>query len=46
MAKFRTKREVYNFLVLDAKIYLPAYDTITIYFMREIVMGLKKGKSG
>ena len=44
MAKFRTKREVYNFLVLDCKVYLPAYDTVTIYFMREIIMGTKKGK--
>jgi hypothetical protein len=44
MAKFRTKREVYNFLILDCKAYLPAYDTVTIYFMREIIMGQKKSK--
>ena len=43
-AKFRTKREIYNFLILDCKIYLPAYETVTIYFMRELIMGLKKGK--
>jgi hypothetical protein len=29
-AKFRGKREIYNFLTLDVKAYLPAYETITV----------------
>ena len=29
-AKYRSKREVFNLLVLDAKAYLPKYETLTI----------------
>ena len=38
-SKYRSKREVFNFLTLDVKAYLPSYDTVTIYFLRDIVMG-------
>jgi hypothetical protein len=34
-AKFKSKREVYTFLAVDAKAYLPAIDTVTIYFLKE-----------
>jgi hypothetical protein len=29
-AKFKGKREIYNFLTLDVKAYLPPYETITV----------------
>ena len=29
-AKFKGKREIYNFLTLDVKAYLPAFNTITV----------------
>ena len=29
-AKFSTKREVFNFLTIDCKAYLPDYNTVTI----------------
>ena len=29
-AKFRSKKEVYYFLTLDAKVYLPHHETVTI----------------
>ena len=40
-AKFQSKRECYNFLASDVGIYLPPYDNVTIYFLREL-MGHKK----
>ena len=43
-SKFRSKREVFNFLTIDVKAYLPSYDTVTIYFLRDIVRGEKKCK--
>ena len=41
-AKFRSKREVYNFLHIDVKAYLPPYDVLTLYFLRDLVSGAKK----
>ena len=32
-AKFSSKRECFTFLTIDCKAYLPAYDTVTIYFV-------------
>ncbi len=43
-SKYKSKREVYNFLAVDVKAYLPAYDTITIYFLKDLVSGAKKSK--
>ena len=42
-SKYKSKREVYNFLAVDFKAYLPHYDTIAIYFLKDIVNGTKKG---
>ena len=42
MAKFQTKQEIYNFLIYDYKGYLPDYDTITVYFMKDIIAGKKE----
>ena len=29
-AKYKGKREIFNFLTIDVKAYLPAYETITV----------------
>ena len=34
-AKFKSKREIYTFLTIDAGAYLPAHDNVTIYFLNE-----------
>lgn len=41
-AKYRSKREIYNFLACDVGIYLPPYDNITIYFLKELMSRKKK----
>ena len=30
-SKYRSKREIYNFLATDVGLYLPPFDNITIY---------------
>ena len=42
-AKYRSKKECYNFLTVECKFYLPPYDTITIYFLKDLITGNKKG---
>ena len=42
-SKYKSKREVYNFLAIEVKAYLPPYDTLTIYFLKDLVSGRKKG---
>ena len=41
-AKYRSKREIYNFLAADVGVYLPPYDNVTIYFMKDLMFGKKK----
>ena len=41
-AKYRSKRECYNFLAVDANVYLPAYEQVTIYFCKDLISGTKK----
>jgi hypothetical protein len=41
-AKYKSKREVYFFLTVDVEAFLPHYDTVTIYFLKDIVSGKKK----
>ena len=41
-AKFRSKREIYTFLTVDAKAYLCNCDNLTIYFLKDVVTGRKK----
>lgn len=43
-AKYRSKREVYTFLTIDGNAYLYAFDTLTVYFLRDLVAGKKKCK--
>ena len=35
-SKFQGKREVYRFLSSEAKIYLPPYETVTIFHLRDL----------
>jgi len=41
-AKFRSKKEIYFFLTLDVKAYLPHHTTVTIYFLKDLIAGTKK----
>ena len=41
-AKYRSKREIYNFLACDYGVYLPPFDNVTIYFLKELMNGKKK----
>ena len=41
-SKFRSKREIYVFLTVDVKAYLCHCDNLTIYFLKDLVMGKKK----
>ena len=43
-SKYNTKRECYRLLSMDLKAYLPRYDTVTIYFIKDLVNGKKKCK--
>lgn len=40
--KFRSKNELYRFLVTDARMYLPPQKECSIYFVRDIFSGKKK----
>ena len=53
-AKFRSKRgkssllltslEVFTFLTVDVKAYLPPMNTLTIYFLKALITGEKRRK--
>ena len=43
-AKFRSKKEVYNFLCYDAKAVIPPFKVCTIYFLKDLISGKKKCK--
>ena len=38
-AKYRSKREVYTFLTVDGDAYLPPFQDVTAYFLKDIVSG-------
>ena len=38
-SKYRSKREIYNFLAADVGIYLPPFDNVTIYFLKDLMGG-------
>ena len=44
-AKYKSKREIYNFLAVDCMAYLQPYHTLTIYFIKDLMSGQKKSKS-
>ena len=41
-AKFQSKREVYLLLTLQCQAYLPRYENITIYFLKDLISGVKR----
>ena len=41
-SKYRSKREIFNFLATDVGVYLPPYESTTIYFLKEIMGGQKR----
>lgn len=41
-SKYRSKREIYNFLATDVGIYLPPFENITVYFLKSLMNGDKK----
>ena len=43
-AKYRSKREVYNLLAVDVGYYLPSYEQVSIYFLKDVVAKKKKCK--
>ena len=40
-AKYRSKKEIFNFLAADVGIYLPPFENVTIYFLKELMSGQK-----
>jgi hypothetical protein len=38
-SKMRNKQEVYHFLTHEVGAYLPSYDTVTVWHMRDLVSG-------
>ena len=43
-AKAKSKYEVYQLLAIEAKLYLPKVDHVTIYFLKDLMSGRRKGK--
>ena len=41
-AKYRAKPEVYRFLAFECGIYLPTYNAISIFHLRDIAAGKRK----
>ena len=36
-AKYRNKREIYTFLTVDGEVYLPPFETVTVYYLKDII---------
>ena len=43
-AKYKSKRECFNFLTVKAKAYLCAHENVTIYFLKDLINSKKKCK--
>jgi len=43
-AKYKSKRECFNFLTVTAKAYLSAHDTVTTYWLKDLINGKKQCK--
>ena len=41
-AKYRSKQEVFRFLSFDCGAYLPSYQTVTIFHLRDLACGDRK----
>ena len=40
-AKFGTKGEIYRFLATEAMVYLPPYETVTIWHLKDLATSTK-----
>ena len=43
-AKYKSKYEVYRFLTVDCGHYISPYNTVSIYFLRDLAAGIKRRK--
>jgi hypothetical protein len=43
-AKYKSKKECYNFLTVTAKAYLSSHETVTTYFLKSLINGEKQCK--
>ena len=43
-AKFQTKNDMWTFLAVDCGYYLPDKNTVTVYFLRDLMSGKKQRK--
>ena len=43
-SKYKSKREIFTFLTVDGKAFLPPFDNVTIYFLKMLISGEKKCK--
>ena len=43
-AKYRSKRECYKFVTVEAKAYIDKFENVTSYFLKDIISGQKKCK--
>ena len=43
-AKFKSKAECWNFLAYEYDAYLPHFNCVTIWHLKEMIAGNKKGK--
>ena len=45
-AKYKSKYEIHLFLTVDCAKYLPSLDCVTIYWMKDLINGVKKAVDG
>jgi hypothetical protein len=43
-SKFKSKKEIFNFLTIDCHAYLCNADNVTVYFLKDLISGKKKCK--
>ena len=43
-SKYASKREQFDFLTTKVKAWLSSYDTVTVYFLKDLISGKKKCK--
>ena len=41
-AKYRSKQEVFRFLSFEVGAYLPSYDSVTIWHLKDLAAGRRK----
>jgi hypothetical protein len=40
--KAKSKREIYVFLTAECRVYLPSLQSVSIYFLKDIIAGVRK----